>query len=279
MTEQYWKCAVENFLKHPEDPLRAVSAELESLIRADIDELRYWFRSEICEDFCRSEADFAKFELRLARIYAMVIMEASTLSYTRGLLRIGCICISMSMGFSDPAKLSDDFAEAIAFYLTKNIISIIPVRRLIDNRAKLINHFNILDQMIRKEAPEVFKLLQESNQGAVGFALQFEMFLYSDNHSPFAVMDIWDQIFARWEELSGIVQCLTVAHVKQVKIPEGCTNLCAVIIANKQWDLVRLVNDAVAILAHKRSCGEECCLYFCPKLTAFHGYEAEDEWE
>jgi hypothetical protein len=277
MTEEYFKRVTENFAKHPNDPLATIPMELESLIRADLDELKDWFHSQICDRFCQTASVLKDFDSRLARIYAMLAIEASILSYTKGLLRIGGICIFICFEFARRAKLSWDFAEAVAFYFAKNVISVIPVRRIIDDRTKMLDHFETLDQMLRCVTPEVFNLLKKKGQGSINFALQLEMFLYIDQHSPIEVMDIWDQVFARWDELSEIAQCLTVAHVMRCK-PDGIEDIPAAIIRGGKCDVTELIADAVRMLTHKKSLKEEFCTYFCPKFKQFHGYEGKNEW-
>ena len=277
MNENYFERCTHYFSRKPQDPLATISMQFESAIRPDLEELSPWLKSFLVDaGLTRTEA--ARFDLRVARMYALLASEAQGFSYTKGLLRMGCVCIAMTAGFAKCAKLPFDFAEATAYYLTKNVISIIPMRRMIDDRKRLMEHFDNIDQMIRCLAPETYERLRLSGSGSFYFGLRYEMFFYAQEHSAVAVMNIWDQIFGRLEQLTEFIQCLTVAHAMQVRIPDGCKDATAAVLATEKWDLTKLIDDARMILTHQRSCGESFCLYFCPKLSRFHGYEIKTEW-
>lgn len=277
MTSNYYYRASRYFSKSPKEPLATVSMNFENMITPDIEETDEWFMG-LLKDIGMMKHEMTNFRLRVTRIFAMLINESQSFAYTKGIIRIGCVCITMAAGFAKAAKLPFDFAEAIAYYLTKNIISLIPARRLLDNKEKLISHFENEDQMIRGTSPETYKRMQAGGCSACNFSLRYEVFLFAQEHHAVAIMNIWDQIFGRLEQLTEIIQCLTVAHIMQVEIPEGCKTATDVVLNTRKWDLEKLISDARQILTHQRSCKQSMCLFFCPKLKSFHGYEVKSEW-
>jgi hypothetical protein len=182
----------------------------------------------------------------------------------------------MTAVFCGCARLPLDFGESVAFYYTRAILSLIPARRMLADPKRPVAHFEGIDQAIRSIRPDIFEVMVAGRTGSIAFAMTFEMFLFATLHIGVAVLNIWDQIFARLESLPEFVQALTIAHVMQMQIEERNGQKR---IKDKQlWDVERIITDACRVLTHERSCRESFCLYSFPFLKRFHGYEVLHDW-
>ncbi|KAH0786706.1 hypothetical protein GPJ56_009338 [Histomonas meleagridis] len=277
MVTQYYERVNHYFKKNPEDPLLTIPLNAENAIRPDIESSLPWF-NKICKEVGLSDGKISNAKLRISRIYSLVVHETTNFSYAQGLQVYGMVFLMISSSFSVHAKLSIDFAEAVSFYLTRAIVQLVPALRMLDNKQKFVNHVSSIDQIILNTSPENFTYLQQHGSGSFAFCLQYEISLFALQHSALAVMSIWDQIFGRMSQISEIIQCFTAAHVMQVKFKEGINDIGDYMVKYSQWDYMKLVDDAVRMLQHRRSCKEEFCLYFCPKLQKYHGYEARNDF-
>ena len=250
---------------------------VESVIRKDVENAIPWLE-QLFKDCQMSKKILNAPTLRLSRIFALMVHESKEISYTQNFYHIGCVCLVMTSVFSELAKLSADFAEAISFYLVRSIISIIPLVRIKDSNQKLLSHFEELDQVISNVAPEQYKVMNSTNTGSISFGIRYEILLFAtENHNIIDILDMWDQIFGRLARLE-FIECLTAAHVMQVRIPPDTKNVGDFISNWKNWNVVQLIKDAAVILEHNRSFCQSCCMYFCPRFKSFSGYEVKSQF-
>lgn len=276
MVENYFDRCKTHFSKKPHDPLSTIPMNLESAIRPDIELAVPWLEQLLKEASIKKKYLNAPF-LRLSRLYSMLVMETHDVSYTQNMYRFGVVTLAMTAVFSEKAKLPPDFAEAVAFYLVRQIISFVPLIRIKDHNAKLTSHFEQLDQIISNVAPMQSRAIKKANSSSIHFGIRYEILLFAvDNHNIIDILNIWDQIFCRLTQLE-YVQCLTAAHVMQVRIPPETQDISGLISNWRSWDTVKLIKDANEILEHKRSFGESICLFFCPKISFLSGYEVKSE--
>lgn len=274
--DYFGKCKT-YFAKAPKDPLSALSVNFENILRPDIENNIPWFEKFMSGlRISRGFLDYAC--LRLSRIFSVLLLDNKDFSYTQNLYVIGCVCLAMTSTFSDNARLNSDFAEAIAYYLTRQIISLIPILRLLDKHDKLAEHFIEVDSIISNVAPEQAQSILANKSSSIQFGIRYEILLFAkENHTAVEIFNIWDQIFGHLTQLE-FIKCLTAAHIKQIKIPPGPQNINEIINNWKNWDTVKIIKDALEIMEHKRSCRETFCQYFCPKLTQFTGYQVTSQF-
>lgn len=278
MCDNYYSMCKTYFKKNPTDPLATISMRVEEVIRPDIDSMGGWM-TEMLTDVGLTRTEAKNFPFRVSRMFAMLACEVSDFSYSKGLIRIGAVAISMTTGFTKHAQLPFDFAEAVAFYITRSVISVIPVLRNMEKQDKLVSHFDYIDEMILGAVPKVSDKMKKAGVSSLMFGLNYELFWYAEHHSVIGVMNIWDQILGRLGEVSEFLQCLTVCHIKQIEIPDNCMDVTAAIRDNRKWDLLLLLDDARIMLSHQRSCGQAFCQYFCPCLKKYHGYQPRFEYD
>lgn len=275
--DNYFDRCKQVFSKKPQDPLAAVPMNIESVIRKDVENAVPWLE-QLFKDVQMSKKFLNGPNLRLSRIFALLVHESKEISYTQNFYHLGCVCLVMTSVFSDLAKLSADFAEAVSFYLVRSIISFIPLVRIKDSNEKLLSHYEELDQVIANVAPEQYKVMAANKVSSITFSIRYEILLFAtENHNIIDILNIWDQIFSRLARLE-FIECLAAAHVMQVRIPSDASNVSDLISNWKNWDVIQLIKDAVIILEHNRSFGQSCCLYFCPRFKSFAGYEVKSQF-
>jgi hypothetical protein len=271
--KDYFDLCRRELAKRPHDPLFLIPTEFDAIIRADIAETKRWFH-QISRDCGLSDADITDaFDLRLQRIYAIQTLASPDSKYTAGLVRIGSVCLAMATAFSKHAGLPIDFAEAISYHMTCSVSSLVPARRLLDNQARFVAHFEASNQAMRLLRPDLWRQMPT---GTLGFGMRWEMFLFADAHAGVETLNIWDQIFGRLESLPEFVQALTFAHIRQLQLEavDGAVEIKQ----TQRWDTVALIEEATRVLTHERSCKEEFCASVCPWLKQFHGYQVRREW-
>lgn len=275
--DKYYQHCRHYFSKKPKDPLATINFDIEEALRADMEKSNVWFK-----DIMKQIDIPAKYLddpfLRVSRIYSVLSNEMRDFSYTQGLDKIGYVCLAFTSKFAHLGKLSADFAEAVAYYLTGQILSIIPARHLINNHQALVEYFEEEDQVLRTVSPDHFEALQKHKSSSLYYGLRFEMCLFANQHNILEIFLLWDQIIARFEQLTEFVQCLSIAHVMQIQLPPTYQNIAEEFASYKRWDTQKIIIDATKILTHTRTLKQSCCLYFCPKLKQYHGYEIKPKF-
>jgi hypothetical protein len=226
---------------------------------------------------CGIADDKIDFGIRIQRIYVMLSFEIQ-FPYRPGLLKICCVCLVMTAAFSSKADLNNNFAEAIAFYLTRAVLTSTPVTSQLSNDERLGKYYSDLDAIIASAAPKVSAVLHRNEFGSASFGPAYELLWFANQHEGDAILNIWDQIIARPERMRDIVASLTVAHAMQFRISRETKDVKADVLGQREWDERKLIADAVAMFSRERTWVEVCCARMCPRLTAFHGFEVRGLW-
>lgn len=259
MSKNYVDTCNEYFSQKKNDPLAFLSKCSQLMIKSDIECGMQWFyqilRDTHLKKFINSPL------LRLSRIYSMISLYNEKYIYNSNAYHLGCICLIMASIFSSYARLSIDFAESIAFYLTRSILSFIPLQQTQENKSLIYYHFDQVDQLIQIKAPDQSKAIRNNKSSSVYFGIRYEQLLFSrENHRIDDILNIWDQIIIHFNRIE-FISCLTVAHICQIQIPQGPQNVNEIISNWKNWDTIKIIEDALEMLEHKRSLREKCCFY------------------
>ena len=206
-----------------------------------------------------------------------MLNETRELEYLKGSIKYGMVFLMLCAVFVKLSKLSMDFAEAVTYYMTRAFLMLVPSQRILKNQKRLINHCELIDQMIITEAKDLWLEMKKRNISSFDFTLKMEVGMFANQHSAIGIMDIWDQVLARLPQISEMSQCLLISHLKQIKISDNIKDLPKYIVNYDKWNFIQIIDDAVKKINHFRSCKETFCLYFCPKLKQFHGYELTNE--
>jgi hypothetical protein len=271
--QDYFNLCRRELTKRPLDPLYLIPTEFDTIIRTDIAETKHWFHDIVRDCGLDGREIDDDFDLRLQRIYAIQTLASPDSKYTVGLVRVGSVCLAMAAAFCRHAGLHPDFGEAISYHMTNVISSVIPARRLLDSHQRFVAHFAASDQAMRLLRPELFAKLPS---GTLSFGMKWEMTLFGASHSGVIILNMWDQIFGRFESLPEFVQGLTIAHIIQLEIEEvdGVVDIKE----GQKWDALKIIEDATRILTHERSCGQAFCAFACPLLKKYHGFQVKRDW-
>lgn len=276
MSTQYFDRVNFYFQKNPEQPLIACNFDAEESIKEDLKAHSAWF-CDLCKQVGIEGKAISNHSLRLSRIYAILLNETRDFEYIKGSIAYGMVFLMLCAVFAKLSNLSMDFAESITYYMTRAFVMLVPTQRVLRNQKKTINHCELIDQMIMSEAKELWDEMKKRNVSSCDFSLKMEVGMFAFQHSAIGIMNIWDQILARITLISEITQCLVISHLRQIKLADNIENLPEYILNYDNWNYIQIIDEAVMKLKHFRSCKETFCLYFCPKLKQFHGYELKNE--
>lgn len=198
---------------------------------------------------------------RVERISMTICLENSLISYISDFDR--CIWISylVCVFFASRGGLPKIFAEAMAYHMAYSLFSRVNLIQSIHSDELARNHFRKIDDTLEGEAPEVFDLLRHNGTGANDWAIRWELRLFSDEHTAYEVMLIWDQFLARATQINKYIRFLCIAHVKQVPIAAIQNEGVEAIKTFRNWDVAKLVSDATNMMEDEDEENVQCgCL-------------------
>ena len=273
----YYDHAEKLFPSRESDPLEIVPVNQEQVMRNDFPRTYHWFEKSAKE----VKLDLSKFkdvETRVARIFAVLSRNHKEFPYTQGYDRYAFAFLGLAASWCNNSDLPYDVAEALAYHLTANVISLLPMARLLDKQDQLAAHFDKLDKIFMNYDRPQFQRVRNGGGSLILFGVKWELVLYADDHSLDETFRLWDQVFGRLEAYEDVITALTIAHVCQVQIPPDAANVIEAVTHFNKWNVEELIKTADALLMHHRNCGQVCCEFFCPKLPSFHGYVISPEF-
>jgi hypothetical protein len=239
------------------DCLNAVDSSSAFVIRADTTRTLSWFTRLAAQcGLIRDQLEAA--ESRAQRILTTIMLEIPSCVYTQGHDRFVWVSYLLSLLFSATANLPFDFAEALAFNLSKTFISRCEIAKHLEDIPETSPYFVLLDNLVRSEVPRVSALLDQVHHSSVHYALKWQLTFFADEHDLWELLFLWDQIVARESDMEDFVRCLCVAHIRQVPVPQEADEMALTIQRHKKWDVMRIVEDAVALMRERtrRGCAD-----------------------
>lgn len=255
-----------------DDPLSSIPMDFEDTLKPEMERAEEWFRSGV-EELCLRKDFVVNPKTRISRIYVLLNNETLKFEYSVGTYVFGALFLLVSSIYAELVGLSPDFAEAIAYYFTRALFSLLPAKRLINSHQKLVRHFDNITQMLKCTGKEQYDFLIKNKANVFKLIMNFELFLFSKQHHLIELMNIWDQIFARIGYVSPFIQCLIVTHFGQIKFKEDIDDINEYVMNYNDYNAHKIIKDSISMLNHKRTLKETCCLYICPKLKDSQGYE------
>lgn len=236
------------FQESQERPLLKLPESIAVVLEADTKRGIEWFTS-FAQQVGIDEYSIRDAELRVQRILIAISLEYEDLSYSQGDDRFIWVSYLASLYFATRGGLNRDFAEAMAFHLGHCFVSTVTVSRQLKQMDALEKRFKKLDDLVDVEVPEVAALLNENGHKAMHYAMRWQCTLFSDDHSSFELMYIWDSVLLNLDRYEKYVRCLCVAHIKQVPVAEMSDEMAMNIQRNKSWNSVKIVEDAEDLMA------------------------------
>jgi hypothetical protein len=240
-----------NTLSDPFTPISSISSESEShLIQTDVFRGMHWF-SRHASDLKLTPLLTSDADLRITRILVLLSLNFEDLSYTQSYDRYSYITFLLGLDFCSQTGLPAIFAESMAFFLTREFLSLVNIPRMFTNPVKTELHFKEIDVALMNFAPEIMGSLQAAGQGSIHFALRWEMLLFAHEHKIRPLLLIWDQILVNRQHFKDYVKALVFAHVRQ--IPPARENEIVVekLQGFRDWEVVELLEDGEGILGKR----------------------------
>jgi hypothetical protein len=202
----------------------------------------------------------AEAEGRARRILVTIALDSPNCLYTQGQDRFVWVSYLVSLSFAAAGGLPLDFAEAMAFNLGRTFILRNEIARQLENFPAIEHHFLQLDELVRREEPRVATYLQYSCHSSVHYALKWQLTFFADEHNAYELLFLWDQILAREADLDGFIRCLCVGHLRQVPIPVEPDEMALTIQRHKNWDVVKILDDAIELMGKRDETTCRSCL-------------------
>jgi hypothetical protein len=236
------------------DCLDLVDSSSAFVVRADTMRTLSWF-TRLAEQLGITSDELEEAEARAQRMLATIMLEMPSCLYTQGHDRFIWVSYMVSRLFSRSAGVSHDFAEAMAYHLSKMFISRCEIAKHLDDSPETSPHFVLLDELVRREEPRVASLLDRVHHSSVHYALKWQLTFFSDEHTACELLFLWDQIVARETRMEEFVRCLCIGHIRQVPLPEDADEMALTIQRFKDWDVNKIVDDAVALMGRRENLG------------------------
>ena len=229
------------------DPSANLSESMRHVIQADTLRTKPWF-IRLCTQVGIKDSELDGCEIRVQRMITCIALDTPSCDYTQGQDRLVWIAYLVSLCFVLKGSMSVEFAEALAFALSRGFIERIEISKSLEKLPELEKRFVKLDEMVKQEVPRAAEMLEECGNASVHYALRWRLTLFADEHNGYELMYLWDQILARERDMDDFVMCLCVAHIKQVPIPEEPHEMAVAIQRYRGWDMERIISDAVELL-------------------------------
>ncbi|OHT01644.1 hypothetical protein TRFO_31531 [Tritrichomonas foetus] len=239
-----YKQMLNSYIKDPSDPLIDVPVKSATVIESDIMRGMRWFQS-LAADLKLNEYYISDVELRANRILAVCSLDSPHYSYTQGHDRYLFISFLLALEFSAQSGLSRDFAEAIAFYLARDFISMTAISKYLDNVTETEDHFEKMDREMAKVAPEIMRQLFDVGQSSIHFALRWELLLFADEYDIKRLLYLWDQILYYKNIFKKFLFALCIAHIQQITPAMPGEIMVEKIQTFRNWNVQQILSDAM----------------------------------
>jgi len=260
------------FSKNPTDPFLILPERSASLMNNDFKRTISWFKT-IATEFGVDLSSIGDPLLRISRIYSVLTMEWNDFRYSQGYDRYGCLFLAYTLAYCQQSGLGADFAESMTYYLTRSILSIVPMATMLDNHQAVAKHFNELENVLMNYNYGVYKAIKQNGSQLLFFGVRWELLLYADEHDGFDILSLWDYLIGQIENYEDAIKALTIAHITQVPLKDTTKNINETILHFKSWDIKRIIDDATNILKHKKGLIQELFTMCCPIFPSIHGYQ------
>jgi hypothetical protein len=207
---------------------------------------------------------------RIPRICAVLLAGNPEFDGAR-LVFVAAVCFAVSEQFRVDAGFSSDFAEGIAFYLaraiaqtTQRLPSVIP--------EQAAQYHARVSSLIYTLAVRNWRYL-DVNKVGFGFATVYEGALFARQINKLSdVFVLWDQLLAKLAILPELVTALTISAIQNLTITDDTRDVGGLVVSHKEWNVRKVITDALNILEHRRSLTQSICARCCPWIPMLHGW-------
>lgn len=239
----YYKRCVERYIGDCyERPLDAITGPTAGLIHDSVHDALPWF-TRFAQAIGVDKIFIEDAELRVQRMFTVLKFDLNGFKYELGYQNFAFICYLIATSYCKKGGLPLTFAEAIASHMTRSLISIVAFTEKLDNLKVNDDHYRELEILMKRFAPDALKKLTHGGINLVDFVQRWEKNLYSNEHSPYNLLIIWDDILCNINQYRKYIRFLHVAHFRQMLQSDINFDSDESII-NMKWDGVELLEDA-----------------------------------
>lgn len=229
--------------------LEQVKASLPAIIPRDLG------RSEILFQHVFEDLDlplFDDYQLRLHRIFLVLLHEVKDFEYLQGYDRFLYIMTAVAAAFCVHTGLKSGAIEAFSYQLVKYSLTKIVFSRVILNQEEAGDLYFELDEMMSKHSPATAAAFRSQSLKPEMFALNWLLLLFAEKHPMEDLLVVWDRIFLDIANLETHVLALVVAHLNQVQIGLNTTDTMQRILKTSDFNLERLFRDVEKMTSKER---------------------------
>lgn len=242
----YYRRCLSRYLKDCYyNPLDSLSCNI-GIIKDTIKEALPWF-NRFAKAFELSDFAIKDAELRIQRIFAICVQDASAFVYDESYCRVAFLAYLLSLLFTSKGGLPLVFAEAMAHHIARAIISVLALQRHLDETHADLDHRKELYRLTKRFAPEILPKLEKGRIDLFEFSYRWERNLFANEHSPLNIFLIWDHIFFHITEFRYFLRFLVVAHFRamlQANIDFDSDES----IMNMRWDAIAIIDDVEELM-------------------------------
>ena len=260
-----------------DSPTRAVPEPKASDINDSVHDNFEWFMA-VCYNQKIPPECISDAEVRVKRLFSVMARDAINFNYRKLYSRIGYMCYLICLSFSAQAGLPNFFAEAMAYAMTRAVVSLAATTRQMEKLKLVEEHYDTFHRLVRRFVPKMEKEAEDAQVDLYELTVEWETGMFTTVHCPSNVLIIWDHIFFHLGEYHFFMRFLYTAHLKAMYVA-GINWLSEEEIDNMQWNAVDLLNGTDdlmnADLAPVWSWWNLCpCFAFCQLL--FRGRKADE---
>lgn len=224
---------LDKFLKSPSND--------EKPIKQDLDRTISWFKKLIKNNNISVRKNLPQLAYDSSyRILSILSLSDSFYRYLQGYDRY--VFIFLILGY-DALKKSDNFVEALAFYLMRAFLKFFNPSRFTINREFGLNFFYVLDAKIASARPDIAQLFKHYQVSSLHYAVRWALLSFADEHNLQEIFLLWDHILVNQNKYLDYISELCVGHVIQIE-PVKSEHIIQTIQAKENWDVVKAIHYA-----------------------------------
>ena len=268
----YYKRSCERYIPGTyRTPLEALRVANVGVMRDSIHERLPWF-SKVASVFKVKPEDIADVELRVQRIFTILIYDSSGFEFQPGYEYFAFYTFLVAYMFSVKGGLPVVFAEALAAHMTRSWISIIAFTRHLDDLKASQDHVDELYRLAEKFCPKVLKGMASADIDFLDFTSRWESCLFASLHAPWNLLLIWDQILFHLGEYREYLRFLIICHYRAMDAA-SVDFMSQESIDEMKWNAMEIIDDAEALPEQDRYNPYKLILQVtCPCFPFLHKY-------
>ena len=210
-------------------------------INASVDANFEWFMA-VCYNQKIPAEYVGDAAVRVKRLFAVIARDAVNFNYYKQYARVGYMCYMVCLSFSARGGLPNFFAEAMAYAMTRQVVSLVAATRQMEKLKIAEEHYNTFHRLVGRFVKNISSQAEAGDLDLYGLTMEWETGMFTTVHCPANVLILWDHVFFHVEEYHFFMRFLYTAHFKAMEMA-GVDVFSQQDIDNMQWNAVQLLKD------------------------------------